>query len=214
MQEFEEDVRILRLLKPRLPARPVILDVGASNGRWTREIVKTFPDATVFLFEPGTAYTHEMQATLDSHERLKLFPIAIGERDGPVTFHVHPDPQGSTTVDWQEGNFATPITVPMRTIDSLIKEGAIAPPDLIKMDIQAGELAALKGAIATLPGVRALHLETWVMQGYGGRIPLLMDLMIFLQRLHFRLFDLGTEFRTDAGALYSIDACFVNEAFG
>ena len=213
MEEFEEDVRILRLLKPRLPACQVILDVGASNGRWTREIVKSFPGATVFLFEPGTAYTKEMQATLDSHERLKLFPIAIGERDGPVTYHVHPDPQGSTTVDWQEGNFATPTTVPMRTIDSLIKEGAITRPDLIKMDIQAGELAALKGAVATLPSVRVLHLETWIMQGYGGKIPLLLDLMVFLRPLGFRLFDLGTQFRTDTGALYSIDACFVNEAF-
>jgi FkbM family methyltransferase len=210
---FEEDVRILRLLKPRLPERPVILDVGASDGRWTREILKTFPGATVFLFEPGTAYTGEMQATLDSHERLKLFPIAIGERDGSVTFHVHPDPQGSTTVDWQEGNFATPTTVPMRTIDSLIKEGEIARPDLIKMDIQAGELAALKGAIATLPSVRALHLETWIEQAYGGKIPLLVDLMVFLRPLGFRLFDLGTQFRKDNGALYSIDACFVNEAF-
>ena len=104
MQEFEEDVRILRLLKPKLPERPVILDVGASNGRWTREIVKIFPGATVFLFEPGTAYTDEMLATLNSH------------------------------------------------------------------DIQAGELAALKGAIGTLPSVRVLHLETWIMQAYGGKI--------------------------------------------
>ena len=119
-----------RLLKPRLPEDPVILDVGASNGRWTREILKIFPGATVFLFEPGTAYTDEINATLDSHERLKLFPIAIGERDGPATFHVHPDPQGSTTVDWQEGNFATPTTVPMRTIDSLIKEGTLPSPTL------------------------------------------------------------------------------------
>jgi FkbM family methyltransferase len=213
MQEFEEDVRILRLLKPGLPERPVIFDVGASNGRWTREIVKIFPGATVFLFEPGTAYTDEMRTTLDSHDRLKLFPLAIGERDGPVTFHVHPDPLGSTTVDWQEGNFATPITVPMRTIDSLINEGAIPPPDLIKMDIQAGELAALKGAIGALPKVRVLHLETWIMQAYGGKIPLLADLMVFLRPLRFRLFDLGTQFRTDTGALYSIDACFVNENF-
>jgi FkbM family methyltransferase len=211
MQEFEEDVRILRLLRPSLPERPVILDVGASNGRWTREIVKIFPGATVFLFEPGTAYTDEMQATLDSHERLKFFPVAIGERDGPVTLHVHPDPQGSTTVDWQEGNFATPTTVPMRTIDSLIKEGALLPPDLIKMDIQAGEMAALKGAIETLPRVRVLHLETWIMQAYGGKVPLLVDLMVFLRQLRFRLFDLGTQFREDTGELYSIDACFVNE---
>jgi FkbM family methyltransferase len=213
MQEFAEDVRILRLLKPRLPERPVILDIGASNGRWTREIVQIFPGATVFLFEPGTAYTDEMRATLESHERLKLFPIAIGERDGPATFHVHPDPQGSTTVDWQEGNFATPTTVPMRTIDSLTKEGAILPPDLIKMDIQAGELAALKGAVRTLPSVRVLHLETWIMQAYGGKVPLLVDLMAFLRPLGFRLFDLGTQFRHDTGLLYSIDACFVNENF-
>jgi FkbM family methyltransferase len=213
MEEFEQDARILRLLKPRLPERPVILDVGASNGRWTREILKIFPDATVFLFEPGTAYADDMRATLASYERLKLFSVAIGDKDGPVTFHMHPDPQGSTTVDWQEGNFATPTTVPMRTIDSLIKEGAISPPDLIKMDIQAGELAALKGAVATLQNVRALHLETWIMQGYGGKIPLLMDLMVFLRTLNFRLFDLGTQFRHDSGALYSIDACFVNQAF-
>jgi hypothetical protein len=52
MQEFEEDVRILRLLKPRLPEDPVILDVGAPNGRWTRDIVKIFPGGTIFLFEP------------------------------------------------------------------------------------------------------------------------------------------------------------------
>jgi FkbM family methyltransferase len=213
MQEFEEDVRILRLLKPILPERPVILDVGASNGRWTREIMKIFPGAAIILFEPGTAYADEMRATLDSHERLKFFPIAIGERDGPVTFHLHPDPQGSTTVDWQEGNFATPTTVPMRAIDSLIREGAIPPPDLIKMDIQAGELAALKGAVETLPSVRALHLETWIMQAYGGKIPLLVDLMVFLRPLHFRLFDLGTQFRNDTNLLYSIDASFVNENF-
>ena len=213
MQEFEEDIRILRFLKPRLPERPVILDVGASNGRWTREILKTFPGATVYLFEPGTAYIDEIRAILDGNERLKLFPIAIGERDGPATLHVHPDPAGSTTVDWQEGNFATPTTVPMRTIDSLINEGAIERPDLVKMDIQAGELAALKGAIATLPSIRALHLETWITQAYGGKIPLLVDLMVFLRPLGFRLFDLGTQFRHDNGVLYSIDACFVNEAF-
>lgn len=226
MQEFEEDVRILKLLKPRLPEGPVILDVGASNGRWTRQIVKIFPGATVFLFEPGPAYVDEMLGTLGSHERLKFFPIAIGERDGPVTFHLHPDPEGSTTVDWQEENFAVQTTVPMRTIDSLMEEGAIQSPDLIKMDIQAGELAALKGAIRTLPNVRALYLETWIMQAYGGKIPLLLDLMIFLKPFHFRLFDLGTQFRTDPrlfdlgtqfrtdpGLLYSIDACFVNENF-
>jgi FkbM family methyltransferase len=213
MQEFAEDVRILRLLKPGLPDRPVIFDVGASNGRWTREILKTFPDATVFLFEPSTAYAEAMRATLVNQERLKLFPIALGEKDGPVTFHLHPDPEGSTTVDWQEGNFATPITVSMRTIDSLIEEDGIPQPDLIKMDIQAGELAALKGAVRTLPGVRVIHLETWIMQGYGGKIPLLVDLMVFLRPFRFRLFDLGTQFRTDTGMLYAIDACFVNETF-
>ena len=36
------------------------------------------------------------------------------------------------------------------------------------------------------------------MQAYGGKIPLLADLMVFLQPLRFRLFDLGTQFRLPA----------------
>jgi hypothetical protein len=73
--------------------------------------------------------------------------------------------------------------------------------------------AALKGAVGTLPRVRVLHLETWIMQAYGGKVPLLVDLMVFLRSMCFRLFDLGTQFRKDTGLVYSIDACFMNEAF-
>ncbi len=206
-----EDVRILQLVKMRLPKRPVILDVGASDGRWTRQFLQLFPGATAFLFEPGTAYADGMRATLHSHKRLKLFPIAIGDRNGPAAFHVLPDPFGSTTVDW-DGTEGKLTMVPMRTIDSLIDEGAITQPDLIKMDIQAGELAALHGAIATLPNVNALCLETWIMKEYGAATPLVADLMEFLRPFQFRLFDLGMQYRHDDGTLYAIDVWFVNEA--
>jgi FkbM family methyltransferase len=206
-----EDVRILQLVKPRLPQQPVILDVGASDGRWTRQFLQLFPAATAFLFEPGTAYADRMQATLNSHKRLKLFPIALGDRNGPAVFHVLPNPYGSTTVDW-DGTGGKLTIVPMRTIDSLIDEGAITQPDLIKMDIQAGELAALRGAIATLPNVRALCLETWIMKGYGAATPLVADLMEFLRPFQFNLFDVGMQYRYDDGTLYAIDTWFVNEA--
>jgi hypothetical protein len=67
--------------------------------------------AAVFLFEPGAAYTAEIQATLDSHERLKLFPIAIGERDGPATFHVHPDPHGCMTPQCNENKIPVKLRI-------------------------------------------------------------------------------------------------------
>jgi FkbM family methyltransferase len=208
-----EDVRILQLVKPRLPQHPVILDVGASNGCWTRQFLQLFPRATAFLFEPGTAYADQMQATLNSHKRLKLFPIALGDRNGPAVFHVLPNHHASTTVDWEGKGVEEKMTiVPMRTIDSLIDEGAITQPDLIKMDIQAGELAALKGAIATLPNVRALCLETWLVKGYGTATPLIADLMEFLRPFQFHLFDVGMQHRYDDGTLYGIDTWFVNEA--
>ena len=206
-----EDVRILQSVKPRLPQRPVIFDVGASDGRWTRQFLQLFPRATAFLFEPGTAYADGMQATLNSHKGLKLFPIALGDRNGPAVFHVLPNPYGSTTVDWDGAGEKLTI-VPMRTIDSLIDEGAITQPDLIKMDIQAGELAALKRAIATLPNVRALCLETMIVKGYGAATPLIADLMEFLRPFQFQLFDVGMQYRYDDGTLYGIDTWFVNEA--
>jgi FkbM family methyltransferase len=215
--EFKEDERILSLLKSNLPLSPVIFDVGASNGKWSVAALKIIPDASLFLFEPlvsvSTSYSEELQATLRAHPQMRhFFPVAIGDRNGTVDFHVTADNWGSTALDWKEDYCATPATVEMRTIDSVIAEGLAPLPDLIKMDIQGGELMALRGAIKTIPKLRALHVETWTSFGYGGTTPLLHDIMDFLRPYWFRLFDFGTAFRKENGVLYSIDVCFVNEA--
>jgi Methyltransferase FkbM domain len=41
------------------------------------------------------------------------------------------------------------ITVPVATLDSLVEEGKVLPPDYVKMDIEGAELLALRGAART-----------------------------------------------------------------
>lgn len=106
---------------------------------------------------------------------------------------------------------ATRHRVPARTIDSVIAVGDAEPPDLIKMDIQGGELKALNGAVGALQNVKALLLETWLTRSYGEETPLLAELSAFLTPFGFRIFDFGDGFRSDDGALYSVDACFVRD---
>jgi hypothetical protein len=76
--------------------------------------------------------------------------------------------------DWDE------IRVTMRRVDRLIEEGAVPLPDLVKMDIEGAEVAALTGFGRYLSEVKAFIVETHspqlhercleLLQSHGHRI--------------------------------------------
>jgi Methyltransferase FkbM domain len=122
------------------------------------------------------------------------------------------DPSASTTlpIGFSEGTVAH--VVPMRSIDSIVGSGMCRQPDLIKIDIQGGELAALKGATKTLKKVKFLMLETWLQRGYGANTPLLTELIAFLGPLGFTPYEFADDYRNDRGEAVSVDVWFINKA--
>jgi len=206
--------RILSLLKARIGDRPLIFDVGSSTGAWTWQAISVFPEACFELFEPMLAvsdvYRDRLQTLLSTTTQVHSHPVAVGAANGLVTMHVTPDAVSSTTIDWPAGTLlARQVQVEMVTLDTFVAQKRTGPPDLIKMDIQGGELDALRGAVQTLPEVKALMLETWLVRGYGDDTPLLPELCGFLAPFGFWLFDLGEQFRFEDGTMYALDACFV-----
>ena len=209
-----EKLNVMKRLITKIPPVSLIYDVGGSNGAWTWEALKVFPKAKIELFEPivSDTYNEVLSAILNSGHNIAQHAVAIGSYDGTTSFFETPDSVSSTTLNWTtRGKLAKQRKVPIRTLDSMLENGEIAAPDIIKMDIQGGELNALKGGNRALQTAQALLLETWVIRAYGEETPLLSELMAYLDPLGFRIFDIGHRFRTDEGILYGADVCFIRE---
>jgi hypothetical protein len=99
--------------------------------------------------------------------------------------------------------------LPQSTLDRVI-ESSGACPDLLKIDIQGGELDALQGCERHLPNIELLLLETWLSRAYDGRNPLLLDIMNYLAPRGFYPCELSDVYRDGDGNLISQDVFFVN----
>ena len=97
----------------------------------------------------------------------------------------------------------------MTTLDDAVREFALTTPQVVKVDIQGGELNVLKGATRLLPKVDVLLLECWLYRGYSNDTPLLLEVANWLREFDFHLWDLGDCYR-DGGTLVHQDCFFLN----
>jgi hypothetical protein len=117
---------------------------------------------------------------------------------------------GSTLIAMPENQELQRISVPILTLDDAMKKFNLPQPNVIKADIQGFELEMLKGAQETLANVDLLLLETWLYRGYGQECALLFEIMNWLAKFGFYLWDYGDCYREENGKLQTIDCVFVN----
>jgi FkbM family methyltransferase len=215
MGYFESDAAAARAIIERGYTFPVIFDVGGSNGSWSTTMAPIFKGSRFELFEPLAELHPEYKRVLtwmrETFKNHHMHPVAIGDKDGSITINVYDNPSASSTLTGLSDQENTQ-TVPMRSLDSIVASGMCAQPDLIKIDIQGGELAALKGAVKTLKHTKFLMLETWLQRGYGKSTPLLTELIEFLKPHGFVPYEFGDTFRAPNGETVSIDVWFINKA--
>lgn len=193
-----------------------IFDIGGSDGSWTRKIMPLFPETNFHLFEPladiAPSYTTSLlQFVSDFEHRTTLHKVAVGKEIGKLTFHHRTDnPAASTAIEVGNRSLYEQVEVPMVTLDSII--GAMPQaPNMLKVDIQGGELNVLKGCVSHLCKIDLLLLETWLSRGYGENTPLISELINFLAPFGFHMFEVGDSWRNHNGSLISQDFFFVNE---
>jgi FkbM family methyltransferase len=121
----------------------VVFDVGAHVGFYTLlASVLAGSRGTVVAFEPSPANIAHLRAhiRLNNVENAHVIEAAVGEKDGTAWFkHGLTSTTGgiAETGDWK---------VQVVSLDSLVVDGNLRPPDVIKMDIEGAEAAALRGA--------------------------------------------------------------------
>jgi FkbM family methyltransferase len=160
--DMEDEVRaaVSRIHRPQ----PVIFDVGANVGNWTKGVLQAVPNAKVYMFDPSPG----CQAAIQERNLpgVILIPCALGETPGQAAYHSSSTTDGSASLyvrrdtPFQDLNYKT-TTVKVSTIDKILESQKIDFVDFLKMDIEGHELFALRGARQSLASrkIGALSFE-------------------------------------------------------
>lgn len=133
----------------------VFYDIGANIGYISMEMAKVFGDkVSVISFEPQPllAYIIALSSKLNGFENVKVFDLMIGESRGEANLYVASHSIHASAVTREKN--PTCIRRRISTIDEMVETGSIPPPNVIKLDIEGGELAALSGATKTIASCR------------------------------------------------------------
>jgi FkbM family methyltransferase len=174
---------------------------------------RVFPDAEFHLFEPlvdqKPHYRENIEGLVSRHCNFFLHKIALGSVDGTIKMVSDQLGHGASTL-LQEAceNLNEVYEVPVHRLDTMISKFKLPKPDLLKIDVQGAELEVLKGGPSVLKRVQLIQLEAWLKREYFGRTPLLHEIIDFLRKRKFKVFDLGGCFFSDVHELYALDAYF------
>ncbi|HWS53721.1 MAG TPA: FkbM family methyltransferase [Pyrinomonadaceae bacterium] len=143
----------------RAAETPVVFDVGANVGDYSRLVRRHLPAAVVYAFEPSAAVHRRLAENLASAEgagRFRPFNLGLSDEEKSVELY-------SYTVEGEEQSLISSIDrrlptqvlqvevsaserVRVRTLDSFCEEEGVARIDFLKLDVEGHELAVLRGA--------------------------------------------------------------------
>lgn len=147
LHEFADMTFVLHFLRPG----DLFLDVGANVGSYTVLASKVCGARTV-AFEPAEAlpFLHRNIELNDIGSLVTVHAAAVGDQVGTANFTRGRDAMNRVCI---EGDVGEP--VPMVTLDSLDLK-----PTLIKLDVEGGEEAVVRGGLRTLAAATAILTET------------------------------------------------------
>jgi FkbM family methyltransferase len=152
-REFEPDISdfFRRAVRPGM----VVFDVGANIGHFTLLAAKRVgPGGQVHAFEPASAEFAKLRRNilLNGFENVVANPLAICDHNGDVALQTCDGGLGLYNTmgrPFRSSEFTSSI-VPCTTLDDYAQSRGITRVDLIKIDIEGAEPAALAGASALL----------------------------------------------------------------
>ncbi len=141
-----------------------VVDVGANVGLYTVVAARLVgAEGRVYAFEPHLANAVSLLENLALNglsERVRVYTLALGEREGFGPFHYFRFDAGTsqsqldTPVDDQGRDFTAAAVERkvVRTLDGLVAAGEVERVDHVKIDVDGNELPILRGMRALLGG--------------------------------------------------------------
>lgn len=159
-----------------------VIDVGANQGQFARNIIEFFPRAELYCFEPLEGPFRKLSAWAKARDgRVHCFHMALGDREGEAEMHLHEQhtPSSSLLAATDTCHRLYPQTqaermtrIRISTLDVALESSVLhrMPRDiLLKIDVQGFEDHVLRGGRRVLSQCRAVLLEVSLEPLYEGQ---------------------------------------------
>jgi FkbM family methyltransferase len=193
-------------LAPRHPVATVI-DVGASDGRWSRQALRHFPEAAYLLIEAQSG-PHEgaLKVLAAARKKVQYVIAAAGDHEGSTHFDAS-DPLGGVASAQPTGK--ADLVVPMVTVDAEVRRRGLSPPYLLKLDTHGFEPPIFEGAHEVLAATALLVVEAYNFELVPGTLRF-HQLCTYLETRGLRCIDVADVMRRPGDrAFWQCDLFFV-----
>jgi len=197
-----------------------VIDGGAYHGTVSLQLLKLYPQAQIYAFEPSSRSYQELLNKTKPFPQITPINLALSSSCGTHTFYSTLYGQTSAmTPPGEAGKKYFPDRMKLNEIQTVnavtLDEWAIGQRipliDLIKLDLEGHELEALKGAARyVLPRTKVIYSEIRFVAIHQNSC-LLWDMVNYLKNFNFQLYNLyhlGSD-PTDGQLLWG-DAVFFN----
>jgi FkbM family methyltransferase len=213
IQNNVPSARTMRIAVQRLAEKHhinTIIDVGASNGMWSRSVMDFYPESQYLLVEANPVHIQALDAFTVEKPNAQFVLAAAGDRQGgSINFSFDKDDPYAGQASYEPGKNST--MIPETSIDFEIEARKMNGPYLIKLDTHGFELPIFKGALATLAKTEIVIVECYNFK-ISSECLLFYEMCEYLDGLGFRCIDLVDPlWRPYDNAFWQMDLIFIKK---
>lgn len=138
-----------------------IVDCGGNKGLYVAEILRRNKNASLYVFEPSTLNYNHLIERFSNSSNVKIINKAVSDSVGEMSLYSDNDGSGLASLakrnmDHFNLDYEEMEKVAVTTLDTELKGSAF---DLLKLDIEGFELAALRGAKRVMEKTKVIQFE-------------------------------------------------------
>jgi FkbM family methyltransferase len=184
-----------------------VIDIGASDGRWSRISLSQYPKAVHILLEPNKSHFSGIKKFLSEFPTSHHLASAAGQKTGNINFCFDPsNPFGGVASDGTSGDIVSCVSV-----SDVIRNHSIKGSVLLKLDTHGYEIPILEGIEDTYSCIDAIIVECYTHILIPGS-KLFWEICSYMDQKGYCCIDCADPiFRSSDNTLWQIDLLFVKK---